>query len=149
MLNSPIFLFLYLLNLIYASYLQHLHRRFSHLSICLSPYLSVSHIHSPSIYFYPYPYVSLTLFISLLPFRPSGRPLRLNLHGHSIAVDRSTAKATDILIFGGKDALDNKDFEVKKKTNSSHFCKLNIITGVAVPVVTKNMPPENRLVSVI
>ena len=86
---------------------------------------------------------------SYLDLRDSmGRTVKLNLHGHSIAVDRSHANNTDILIFGGKDALDTKEFEAKRiaATSTRHFCRLNVHTGTVFPINSRDRPPENRWV---
>ena len=78
----------------------------------------------------------------------SGRPMKLSLYGHSVCTDR-TANTGSVLIFGGKESSDTKEFETKRALSTRHFWRLDATSGVVEPVVTKDSPPENRYVQII
>eukprot|EP00596_Hydrurales_sp_CCMP1899_P005037 CAMPEP_0119037638 /NCGR_PEP_ID=MMETSP1177-20130426/6124_1 /TAXON_ID=2985 /ORGANISM="Ochromonas sp, Strain CCMP1899" /LENGTH=760 /DNA_ID=CAMNT_0006999199 /DNA_START=123 /DNA_END=2402 /DNA_ORIENTATION=- len=87
-----------------------------------------------------------TLTWSYLDTRdPMGRNIKLNLHGHSIAAERSDGRpSTSIFIFGGKDAVEAIQSDMKRSSLNRYFWRLDITTGVVNPILTKDLPPENR-----
>ena len=89
----------------------------------------------------------LSLPLSLLPFLlPLGRGVKVNLCGHSIAVDRSSKNRCDILIFGGKETLEVECSNPKRISLNSHFTRLDTISGLISAVGTNSLLPSNRFV---
>ena len=70
--------------------------------------------------------------------------MKVNLYGHSIAVDRSIKNSIDILIFGGKETQDPDLLNSKKISVASHFMSLDTVSGLMTSVCTDTLPPSNR-----
>jgi hypothetical protein len=74
-----------------------------------------------------------------------GRSIKLNLHGHSVAAERSDGRpSTNIFIFGGKDVVETTLSDTKRSSLNRYFWRLDIATGVVNPILTKDLPPDNR-----
>lgn len=90
---------------------------------------------------------------------PLGRTIKLNLYGHSVCTDMGTDNGKDgekqrntILIFGGKNSSECKDTEKEKEREekskalhcNKHFMRLNVVSGLVVPVSSRDEAPDNR-----
>jgi hypothetical protein len=71
--------------------------------------------------------------------------MKLSLYGHSVCTD-SAANKGSVLIFGGKESSETKEFETKRALSTRHFWRLDATSGVVEPVTTRDSPPENRYV---